>query len=270
MESNTLTDSKSEPTLESLTELANKYASDKGTAGPSRNWNANNYTDVYEGYFHRLRFKEINLLEIGLGVIGEHWDAKIVHGRNTGGASLRMWYEYFPNANIWGIDINPASHLENDRIRTFQLNQGSPDDLSSFVSSCKSVEFDIVIDDGSHLADHQQLSFGYLFQKVKSRGYYVIEDLMDNGISDDCRSSISSRTSKSTREVLKYFRKNQEFAEPHSIPFSDQLCPTIDNIAFHCPKMAIGLKFKLNLLRPLWKHISYFPNSESVCIISKK
>ena len=71
---------------ESLTELANRHASDKGTIGPSSSWPVHNYADVYEAYLNSLRDSTLTLLEIGLGVTGNRWHAAIVHGRNTGGA----------------------------------------------------------------------------------------------------------------------------------------------------------------------------------------
>ena len=114
---------------ESLTELANRHASDKGTKGPSQTWPVHNYTDVYEAYLHEFRDKEVSLLEIGLGVSGKQWHSAIVHGRNTGGASLKMWYDYFPKARIYGLDVNPCPELDNDRIKTFVGHQGKTDDL---------------------------------------------------------------------------------------------------------------------------------------------
>ncbi|MGB5705459.1 MAG: hypothetical protein WBM41_01400, partial [Arenicellales bacterium] len=116
---------------QSLTELANLYATDKGTIGPSTEWGAHNYTDIYEGYLYRYRQSLIHFLEIGLGVTGDQWESHIVHGRNTGGASLRMWYDYFHNAKIFGMDVNPCSYLDNDRIKTFVADQGKIEDLDA-------------------------------------------------------------------------------------------------------------------------------------------
>src|ERR1700739_3579124 len=70
----------------SLTEIANAHGTDKGTMGPSISCGAHNYTDIYEAYFCRNRDQEVALLEIGLGVRGPRWDARIVHGKNSEGA----------------------------------------------------------------------------------------------------------------------------------------------------------------------------------------
>ena len=118
--------------MKSLTELANLYATDKGTQGPSSTWSVNNYTDLYEVYLDPYRNSEINFLEIGLGVTGDRWESRIVHGRNSGGASIRMWYDYFSKAKIFGIDINGCSYLDNDRIATFVAARS----LQPILSTC--------------------------------------------------------------------------------------------------------------------------------------
>src|SRR5687767_11792216 len=88
--------------MQSLTQLANLYGSDKGTAGPSPWWPPHNYTDVYEAYLGHLRDQPLLLLEVGLGVPGDAWKAEIAQGRNTGGgASIKMWHDYFSKARIY-------------------------------------------------------------------------------------------------------------------------------------------------------------------------
>ena len=80
----------------SMASIAKKYHSDKGLFGPSRNWSANNYVDVYEAYFRDCADSPIKMLEIGIGVAGPNWDSKIAQGHNAaGGASLQMWQDYF-------------------------------------------------------------------------------------------------------------------------------------------------------------------------------
>ena len=70
----------------SMTSLANQYGSDKGTEGPDVAWGStSNYTDVYEAYLWPERDEPIRLLEIGMGVTGDAWDARIVRGKNKEG-----------------------------------------------------------------------------------------------------------------------------------------------------------------------------------------
>lgn len=262
----------------SLTELANKYGTDKGTEGPSDQWSAHNYTDVYEPYFEKLRSAPINLLEIGLGVHGENWPTRIAHGRNPqGGASLKTWYDYFPNAAIYGADINAAPHLDNDRIKTFVFDQGNVQQLQAFANSINSIQFDIIVEDGSHRPDHQQITLGFFFKMLKSGGLYIVEDLMDNGLGDDLEEAglHACGDFKKTRTVLKEFQKTGKFGTPHALLDPDYLAKNIENLRFHVPhRVAVVEKVR-------WKRVKarivgartrlrWQPDSEKLCIIRKK
>jgi hypothetical protein len=223
----------------SLTELANKYGSDKGTEGPSRHWPVHNYTDVYEAYLIGLRTRSINLLEVGLGVRGDSWDAQVAHGRNVrGGASMLMWHDYFPNAKIYGADIHEATFLDNDRITTFQVDQGNRDQLVEMAGQVDG-GFDVIIDDGSHRADHQQITFGAVFPFLKPGGIYFIEDLMRNGRGDNQTGRFASPKVLNTRRLFRHFHYEREFLSPHGLgPNSEELATQIDYVAFHVPKLS--------------------------------
>lgn len=236
----------------SLTDIANLEGTDKGTVGPFANWPAHNYTDVYEAYLARLRQQPINLLEVGLGVPGEFWDARMAQGRNAGGgASLRMWHGYFPRAMIYGADINAAPHLDNERTKTFVLDQGDPQAVAAFLDSIGDVSFDVIIDDGSHKPDHQQVSLGCLFPRLKSGGLYIIEDLLANGKGDGKSNRMSSDTALNTRRVLKSFSRDGNFESPHALEGAEYLASHIDQLNFHVPR------------RP------GVPETECVCVLRK-
>ena len=137
----------------SLTTLADKYGTDKGTRG-------HHFANTYELFFAPIRNEAGKVFEIGV----------------LEGASLRMWSEYFPNAKIFGIDIEDKSFLNSDRISTFVADQADRKQLQSFLDQAGG-NFDVIIDDGGHSMEQQQVSFGYLFRHVKPGGYYVIEDV---------------------------------------------------------------------------------------------
>lgn len=145
-----------------LSEIANKYASDKGTRIPNDGGNHGprlHFTPVYHRYMKDLRDKEITILEIGIG----------------SGPSLKMWYEYFPKAFIHAIDVDDHSNKNNDRVTTHICDQGNRLQLENLIEKIGKV--DIIIDDGSHVVKHQQISLGVLFKHLKANGQYWIEDL---------------------------------------------------------------------------------------------
>jgi len=143
-----------------LTELANKYGSDKGiTSG-----DGHGYTLIYEKILGPLKNEPINILEIGINRF-----------ECDKAPSLMMWRDYFPKATIYGFDIRDFSGLNSSRIKIFQGDQRKKNHLMRVTDVCS--EFDVIIDDGSHGSLDQQASFWYLFAYVKEKGLYIIEDL---------------------------------------------------------------------------------------------
>ena len=134
-----------------LDELAIKYGTDKSSK-------CHNYTAVYEQMFSGIRDEPLKILEIGIAA----------------GASLRMWLDYFPNAEVHGVDIT-LEHLEtalinNERVHLCLGNQNDKDFLDSMET-----DFDIIIDDGSHQVADQIFTFKCLWPNTKL--LYVIEDV---------------------------------------------------------------------------------------------
>lgn len=126
---------------------------DKGLAG-------HHFTEIYEHILSPLRYEPIRILEIGI--------AK--------GASLALWEDYFPEARIYGIDIEDASALNRERVTTFVADQSNRQQLEAFIRA-HGGEFDFILDDGGHTMEMQQISLGYLFPHVKPGGYYIVEDV---------------------------------------------------------------------------------------------
>lgn len=102
--------------------------------------------------------------------IKELWEIGVLDG-----ASLRMWSDYYPEAKIVGYDLNNKSHLTfNSNVEVKLLDQENIEQLSKLTTN-KNV--DIIVDDGSHIIEHQIKSFEMLFDCLKSGGQYVLEDL---------------------------------------------------------------------------------------------
>lgn len=145
-----------------LDEIAEKYVTDKRSR-------EHNYTQFYEKYFESLRDKELKILEIGI------YRPPVNSGREVG-ASLKTWYEYFPKAKIYGVDLTDFTDVENDRIKTLICDQSKREELNNIVDQIGG-DFDIIIDDGGHTMEQQLVTLGYMFKFLKPSGIFVIEDL---------------------------------------------------------------------------------------------
>ena len=152
---------------ETLFELAQKYQSDKCANGASKY----GYMPYYEKHFRPIRNKPLKVLEIGVRAV-----------RGYGASSLKIWKDYFPNSQIYGIDIDPDNAgYDEERIKIFIGNQGDEAFLNRVVEEAGN--FDIIIDDASHINTLTIKSWEVLFNKALSPGgLYVIEDLANSYI----------------------------------------------------------------------------------------
>lgn len=92
------------------------------------------------------------------------------------GRSARMWQDFFVNATVHGMDTDPdCRRHESERIR---VHIGDQSDVEFLTKLCDQIgDPDVIIDDGSHIPDHQICSFETLFPRLGERGIYVIEDI---------------------------------------------------------------------------------------------
>lgn len=150
------------PTLEGL---AKKYSSDK--------YYSHSYIPWYERELAQYRDRQIRLLEIGIGYrdLMEPFVPNFIQA-----SSILMWREYFPYADIFACDIRPEVMVEGYKIQTFVIDQSKPVDLWKLM---KWGPFDIIIDDGSHVTEHQILTASTLVPELWDGGIYIIEDVKD-------------------------------------------------------------------------------------------
>lgn len=144
-----------------LHKLGIKYQTDKYDS--SHTIKNMSFCDIYDKYFINIRYNVKKFVEIGI----------------LNGQSLRMWKEYFPNAIIYGIDINPdCKQYEEERIKCFIGDQND----DNFLLKIKNIigKYDILVDDGSHITKHQIKSFNFLYENCNNNGFYIIEDLRNS------------------------------------------------------------------------------------------
>lgn len=151
------------PRTRRLNLAARFYGTDKSNA-------AHGYSRLYERHLAPRRRQVKSVLEIGIGGV----TSRTGLATRAGGQSLKMWRSYFPNARIVGIDI----HEKAVRGRRIAVERGSQDDPEFLRRIAHEYgPFDVVVDDGSHVAAHVLASFEVLFHHVVPGGTYVIEDL---------------------------------------------------------------------------------------------
>lgn len=157
--------------MTSLTQLANTFGTDKGTVVAQ----GHGYTIVYDMLLAPLRDRDLSICEVGLSRGGPEVVGGAAARDVLSVPSVRMWREFFPRAHITGVDISDCSEFETDWFSFVQADCGVEEELARVAATGRT--FDIVVDDGSHAAFHQQLTMLHLFPLVKPGGLYIIEDL---------------------------------------------------------------------------------------------
>lgn len=135
-----------------LDEIAKHHGADKSTS-------FHGYAPIYDRLFFPMRDLQIRLLEIGIEY----------------GKSMRTWLDYFPKAEVVGVDVNPLVKLDNPRYTEVIADQNNAASMRQIADTHG--PFDIVIDDGCHKADAVSVSFKELWPAVKRGGLYIVEDV---------------------------------------------------------------------------------------------
>jgi hypothetical protein len=146
--------------MKKILDSYNKYSVNLDIGGGDKG-TVHSYLNTYEKFINKK--ENINLLEIGV----------------FQGHSIKMWKDFFENSTIYGVDID-LSKVNFDLSDCIIFNSDATKE--SFLSDIENIEFDYIIDDGSHLFEHQIQSFDLLWNSLKKGGVYFIEDITPNSL----------------------------------------------------------------------------------------
>lgn len=132
-------------TVRSFKELCEEYETDK-----------DKYAKAYEDLFHMKHKSISSLFEIGV----------------QGGGSLWLWREYFPRAEVIGLDCRPYKLKVPERSKVFEGYQQDGVVLRDIIQTRG--PFDVIVDDGGHIFNQQKISFEVLGEHAS---IYIIEDV---------------------------------------------------------------------------------------------
>ena len=154
--------------------------------------NAHGYAKIYETVFISFKEKKINILEIG----------------SFYGNAAAALYFYFDKANIFSADINPDMFkYKSNRITNFYVDSSSRNSLKNDLINKKN-NFDIIIEDASHMLKDQIISLFMLFPLVNPGGYFIVEELDFPETREDMR---VDQTKPDLKQILQNILKNTDF-----------------------------------------------------------
>jgi len=165
--------------MDNLAEIFDRWGTDKATNG---------YVGAYECLFRKGRNEVGALLEIGIGTMIPSVHPSMVGYAGQGykpGGSLRAWRDFFPNATVYGMDVQPDTQFaDEERIVTLLGNSTDLSQVGQALQHARHKTFDIIIDDGSHYAADQIATLKNLFPLLNPSGTYVVEDLVGTQLFD--------------------------------------------------------------------------------------
>ena len=142
----------------SLKDLINNSRSDKNTT--------HSYLDLYQKLLIHKKDTAKNVLEIGV------WD----------GGSIKLWYDFFTNATVYGLDIIPIQQVwhelkNNDRIKIYTSIDAYNEEFFTNTFLNQNIKFDFMLDDGPHTIE-SMIKFIQLYsQIISNNGILIIEDV---------------------------------------------------------------------------------------------
>jgi len=163
-----------------LIELIDNKLTDKNTS--------HSYIEIYEKVLNKKKYGYNNILEIGIG--------EPFHDNRNGG-SIKLWYDYFKNSIIYGIDIIDISKINEkikniDRIKLLTNVDAYNIDFINDKFINNNIKFDIMIDDGPHTLESMIFFIKNYLPLLRKDGVLIIEDIPDMEWTNVLISSISN------------------------------------------------------------------------------
>ena len=152
--------------ISSLDKLFTFYNTDKANFVDSGTTQGHGFAKFYEKHLSILKSKKkINILEIG----------------SFSGASASAFSKYFPNSQIYCLDINLLNFkFSSKKINVYGMNSSDYKMMTKFLDKIdffkKIIFFDIIIDDGSHILSDQLNAINFFYKFLGKLSFYIVED----------------------------------------------------------------------------------------------
>ena len=157
------------PLERALADGFSRYGSDKAS---------HDYHCVYAALLDKAG-DHCAVLEVGLGT-NNHAVMSNMGRSGHPGASLRAFRDALPGAEVFGADVDRDILFEEERIKTFFVDQTDHATVRELTASLP--ELDLVIDDGLHSPDANMAIAWLARSRVKQRGWFVVEDIPEYAV----------------------------------------------------------------------------------------
>jgi cephalosporin hydroxylase len=142
----------------SLIDLVDNSKTDKNTI--------HSYLELYEKILISKKDTAKNILEIGI----------------YAGGSIKLWHDYFINADIYGLDIcfeKCDDEIKNKERIMLSCSDAYNDNVFKTHLLNKNIKYDMILDDGPHTLESMIQCIKLYSQLLTTDGILIIEDVQD-------------------------------------------------------------------------------------------
>ena len=147
----------------SLIEIADNSRTDKNTI--------HSYLPLYHNLLMSKKETAKNVLEVGIGPF-----------LDSNGGSIKMWHDYFINANVYALECLPLEMVwdeikNKERIVLYTSTDAYNEDffITNFLN--KNLKFDFMLDDGPHTLESMTQFIKLYSQIMADDGILIVEDV---------------------------------------------------------------------------------------------
>ena len=141
-----------------LSEIVDNTRTDKNTV--------HSYLELYQELLFSKKETAKNVLEVGI----------------LNGGSIKLWNDFFPNANVYGLDIIPINYIwdeikNKDKITLYNSVDAYDETFFKTTFLDKNIQCDFMLDDGPHTLESMKQFIKLYSQIMTDDGILIIEDV---------------------------------------------------------------------------------------------
>ena len=137
------------------------------------------YLELYQNLLESKKLSAKHVLEVGI----------------YNGGSIKLWSDFFPNATVYGMDIEDGHRIQSDivgkpNIILLTSTDAYSDEVFSKEILGRNIKFDFMLDDGPHTYE-SMVRFIHLYSQVMTDdGILIIEDVQQIDWLDNLKNEV--------------------------------------------------------------------------------
>ena len=209
---------------DNLDDIFIKFGTDKGSLDGKKTYDAlykNSKKKIYKNYLEWIKRPNLKNFEYQLGLNSAHIYEKVFSDRRfeklkileigvANGHSIASWHHYFPNSEIYGIDIKKPYKFfyKSLRVKYHEIDILNDKKINKFLK--KNGKFDYIIDDSLHALEAMFKNIKNFYPYLNSGGAYILEDY---GFYDHGQKAMQEAKDYNLKQNMSFFPESRTVKE---------------------------------------------------------